>query len=537
MNTGRLTIAIYLRVSDEDKDMERAAKRESDSIANQRNLLRGFLRGVPEAGKADILEFCDDGCSGKNFDRPSVRALLKRAEQGEIYCIVVKDFSRFGRDYLTVGNYIFRIFPFWGVRFISVNDGFDSAARRESDSLTVSFKTLLNDFYSQDLSRKVRSAQYFRAEKGEFLSSFAPFGYKKDAGNKNRLIPDEAAAEIVRRIFYMAAEGNGTAEIARRLNGEGIPTPMQYKKAAGCTRKTWGRSGDVNFWTPQGVLKILRDERYTGKNIYGKRRQIQVGGGGARAVDRENWIVAEDTHEGLVTEEEFDRAQEKIRRRERKKKPENHCRGPIVPGNAPEGLPEGEGMEKHCREEDAAAKEKNLRRLKNSLAVAEEERKALYGQFALGEISKEEYLAGKEAAERKKVDFLRQNIFSPCQSAGEEGYAAIDIIRYYYGSDMYINTATSISGVPSSWPGYDLTIGSSGEKVRQMQQQLNRIARNYPAIPTITADGIFGPATANAVKAFQRIFNLPPNGIVDFPTWYSISNIYVGVSRISEPGT
>lgn len=120
---------------------------------------------------------------------------------------------------------------------------------------------------------------------------------------------------------------------------------------------------------------------------------------------------------------------------------------------------------------------------------------------------------------------------------GEEGYAAIDIIRYYYGSDMYINTATSISGVPSSWPGYDLTIGSSGEKVRQMQQQLNRIARNYPAIPTITADGIFGPATANAVKAFQRIFNLPPNGIVDFPTWYSISNIYVGVSRISEPGT
>ena len=118
-------------------------------------------------------------------------------------------------------------------------------------------------------------------------------------------------------------------------------------------------------------------------------------------------------------------------------------------------------------------------------------------------------------------------------AAGEEGYAAIDIIRYYYGSDMYINTATSISGVPSSWPGYDLTIGSSGEKVRQ----LNRIARNYPAIPTITADGIFGPATANAVKAFQRIFNLPANGIVDFPTWYSISNIYVGVSRISEPGT
>lgn len=118
----------------------------------------------------------------------------------------------------------------------------------------------------------------------------------------------------------------------------------------------------------------------------------------------------------------------------------------------------------------------------------------------------------------------------------EEGYSAIEIIRYYYGSDMYINTAQSISGVPSSWPGYNLTIGSTGDKVRQMQQQLNRIAQNYPAIPTIAADGVFGPATANAVRTFQGIFNLPPNGIVDYPTWYSISNIYVGVSRISEPG-
>lgn len=118
---------------------------------------------------------------------------------------------------------------------------------------------------------------------------------------------------------------------------------------------------------------------------------------------------------------------------------------------------------------------------------------------------------------------------------GDEGYSPIEIIRYYYGSDMYINTAESIAGVPSSWPGYNLTIGSSGEKVRQMQQQLNRIAQNYPAIPKIAADGIFGPATAQAVRTFQGIFNLPQSGVVDFPTWYSISNIYVGVSRIAEP--
>ena len=118
---------------------------------------------------------------------------------------------------------------------------------------------------------------------------------------------------------------------------------------------------------------------------------------------------------------------------------------------------------------------------------------------------------------------------------GEEGYSPIEIIRYYYGSDMYINSAVSVAGVPSSWPGYNLSVGSVGDKVRQIQQQLNRIAQNYPAIPQVAVDGVFGPATQQAVKEFQRIFNLPPNGIVDFPTWYSISNIYVGVSRISEP--
>lgn len=118
----------------------------------------------------------------------------------------------------------------------------------------------------------------------------------------------------------------------------------------------------------------------------------------------------------------------------------------------------------------------------------------------------------------------------------EEGYSAIEIIRYYFGNDMYIATADQISGVPSSYPGYDLTIGSSGEKVRQLQTQLNRIARNYPAIPTLTADGIYGPATAESVRIFQRIFNLPQTGITDYATWYEISEIYVGVTRIAEPG-
>ncbi len=122
------------------------------------------------------------------------------------------------------------------------------------------------------------------------------------------------------------------------------------------------------------------------------------------------------------------------------------------------------------------------------------------------------------------------------KSLGDEGYSAIDIIHYYYGNDMYINTADAISGVPSSYPGYVLTIGASGQKVQQLQEQLNRIARNYPAIPTITADGIYGERTSESVRTFQRIFSLPQTGNTDYATWYAISDIFVGVSRIAEPG-
>lgn len=120
------------------------------------------------------------------------------------------------------------------------------------------------------------------------------------------------------------------------------------------------------------------------------------------------------------------------------------------------------------------------------------------------------------------------------KSLGDQGYSPIEILRYFYGDNMYINTAEEISGIPSSWPGYDLTIGSSGNKVRQMQEQLNRISDAYPLIPKINADGIFGSATANAVRVFQSVFGLPQTGIVDYPTWYKISEIYVGVSRIAE---
>ena len=308
-----MTIAKYLRISNEDVDLRSAVKEESDSISNQRDLLDSFLAQHSEFANACIVEFCDDGWSGKHFERPGVRAMLEEVKRGKIQCIVVKDLSRFGRDYLTVGNYISRIFPFMGVRFIALNDGLDSARPGDVDSLDTSFKALLYDLYSRDLSRKVRSAKRFRAQRGEFVAPFAPYGYLKDPENHNRLITDPTAAEVVRRIFHLMAGNHNTVDIARMLNAEGTPTPMLHKRAAGCSRSRWPSVGKMNFWTSSTVTKILRDKRYIGATIYGRRVRDIVGSTHTVKVRPDDWIVVANTHEPLVGQEEFDRAQSAMR--------------------------------------------------------------------------------------------------------------------------------------------------------------------------------------------------------------------------------
>lgn len=243
---GELTVAAYLRISNEDTDRKQAVKAESDSIAGQRAMLADFISRMPEFGSARIIEFCDDGWSGKNFSRPAVQEMLGQARQGKIQCIIVKDLSRFGRDYLEVGNYISRVFPFLGIRFIAVNDGFDSIRPMEADSLEISFKALLYDIYSRDISRKTRSAKKYKAQKGEFLAPFAPYGYRKDPEKKNRLSIDPETAGTVKRIFRMAADGKTTEQIARVLNLERVPTPMQQKRIAGCQHR-WKGIHEDNF--------------------------------------------------------------------------------------------------------------------------------------------------------------------------------------------------------------------------------------------------------------------------------------------------
>ena len=223
-------LAEYFRLSVEDGDViSDDAKAESDSISHQRELVTRYVRDKQLYPAVQILEFVDDGYSGTNFDRPAVKEMLSLVREGKICCIIVKDLSRFGRNYLEVGDYLEQIFPFMGVRFIAINDGYDSNDHiGTTGGIEIAFKSLLYDMYSKDLSEKMRSSLLVRRKRGEFIGPRAPFGYQFSE-NKKVLAVDEVAAQYVRRIFGLACEGYGTGKIAQILNKEKMPTPGWYK--------------------------------------------------------------------------------------------------------------------------------------------------------------------------------------------------------------------------------------------------------------------------------------------------------------------
>ena len=293
-------LAEYIRLSQEDEN-----EGESNSIINQRELLNAFVKSSPDLSQYEVVEFCDDGYSGTNFDRPGVKALLDEVRAGNIQCIIVKDLSRFGRNYIDIGDYLEQIFPFLGVRFISVNDHYDSNDfDGTTGGLDMGFRNLIYSLYSKDLSQKVRSAKKTRMEKGEFMGSHAPYGYAKSPENRKKLVVDEKAAAVVRRIFAMAYEGKNAVQIATVLNSENVPTPSVYKRLMGCDRK-FNVVGNTNHWHNTTVLTIIRDERYTGKMVNGKNRNPFVGSKHGKRIPKSEWIVVPNTHEAIISEELF----------------------------------------------------------------------------------------------------------------------------------------------------------------------------------------------------------------------------------------
>jgi DNA invertase Pin-like site-specific DNA recombinase len=292
--------AIYLRLSKEDGDRE-----ESESITNQRALILNHVDKLKNV--TVVAEKVDDGWSGSNFQRPAFIEMMEEIRAGNIDCLLVKDLSRFGRNFGESGKYIEHVFPFLNVRFISVNDGIDSANKKgRSDDIVVPFLNLISDAYCRDISIKIRSQLDVKRKKGDFVGAFAVYGYKRNECNRNRLVVDKTAADVVKLIFQWKLDGQSAEAISTKLNTLGIPSPMAYKKSQGLNFSTsFALSADTK-WSAVAVFRILRDETYTGTLVQGKvatpnhkvKKKFQK--------PTADWARVEDMHEPIVSLEDFD---------------------------------------------------------------------------------------------------------------------------------------------------------------------------------------------------------------------------------------
>lgn len=298
---------IYARLSRDDGD-----KLESDSITNQKALIRDFLSKHPEIHM--VSEKTDDGYSGVNFDRPAFQEMMDEIRSGKVNCVVVKDLSRFGRNYIEAGNYIERVFPFMGVCFIAINDSYDSLDKNQSDSLIIPFKNLINDAYCKDISVKIRSQLEIKRKKGQFIGAFAVYGYLKDEEDHNRLVIDTYASEVVRAIFKWKLEGMSQGRIADKLNMQGVLCPMEYKISLGMKVQTNFRVHKKAMWSPVSVTRILTNEIYTGVLVQGKSGTPNYKVKKVMPKDEEEWIRVEDSHPAIVTKRNFDTVQRIMQR-------------------------------------------------------------------------------------------------------------------------------------------------------------------------------------------------------------------------------
>lgn len=303
-------VAIYLRISTE----ELFKNDESSSITNQRMLIHEHLKSLPELKDYKIEEYVDDGFSGTNLNRPGVQRLLDDVKKNTVKCIIVKDLSRFMRDYITLGDYLENIFPFMNVRFIAINDGYDSAKERGNGTeIDIQFKGLLYDYYSKELSSKVKQSLKQRRMKGTYTHWNPPFGYKKNPEDKTKIVVDEVGAEVVKKIFELALEGYATRKIAKILNEEGAITPGERRKQL--TNQSYNLVKGLDKkerpkWIYGAVIKILANETYTGTFLYNISKVKSVGSKKRSMIDKTEWGRIENSHEGIIDKENFKKVRE-----------------------------------------------------------------------------------------------------------------------------------------------------------------------------------------------------------------------------------
>ena len=308
-----MKLYMYIRLSNADKDLK--FKTESESIANQRTLLYQYLKNHTEFRNCEVEEFIDDGYTGTNDNRPSFERMIEHLKNGDCKTVICKDFSRFFRDYVEIGDYLERIFPFLGVRFISVNDGYDSNDYQgTTGGMDVVMKAIVYSFYSRDLSQKIKTVMKARARKGQFIGSHAPYGYEKDPLDKHHLVIDPVASGIVRKIFDMALSGNGTGEIAVELNNQGIETPSSYlsHKYPGCKKFT--RTSKEGCWNSTNVRSVLMRKEYTGAVVSQTHAWKGIDAPQTLLKKEEDWIIVPGCHEAIVSADEYEQAQKAIKK-------------------------------------------------------------------------------------------------------------------------------------------------------------------------------------------------------------------------------
>lgn len=293
--------AVYARLSVEDNN--RAGDRES--ITMQKYMLEKYVE-VQEDMRLDGV-FCDNGETRTNFERPQFERLMEEVKRRRIDCIVVKDLSRFGRNYVETGYYLEKIFPYLGVRFVAVNDGYDTKKGGSGSELVVSLKNLVNDLYAKDISQKITASLEIKQKKGEFIGAFPPYGYLKSPKDKHKLIPDPETAAVVREIFRQRADGTGINRIARYLNERKIPSPSMYHYLKG--RKKKKPEGAGTIWQGQMIKLMTKNPMYAGHMAQGKTKRSLSLGMPQTIMDKEDWQVVYHTHEVLISQGLFDKVQ------------------------------------------------------------------------------------------------------------------------------------------------------------------------------------------------------------------------------------
>ena len=312
LDTNKFKVAMYLRLSQDDEKYDKDFKTESNSISNQRLQIKEYIDKNEDMELAG--EYVDDGYSGINFERPAFKEMMEDVITGNINCIVVKDLSRFGRDYIDSGRYLQRVFPSLDIRFIALNDNYDSFTASETEkNLVIPFKNFINDNYCRDTSAKVRSVCKVKRKQGQFISNYAPYGYEKDKGDKHKIVIDKEVEYVVQKIFTMKLEGYSSYSIAKHLNDNGILSPMEYKKSKGIRYKTGFNTNAVAKWDTPAINRILTNEIYIGTLQQGKREKINYKLDKVVSKDRSDWIEIEYNHEAIIDINDFEIVQKLLK--------------------------------------------------------------------------------------------------------------------------------------------------------------------------------------------------------------------------------